>query len=98
MEQENDWRSNPLLSATKTELKEQVSEALGQLSPLHRDVIVLHELHGLTYLECAEILDIPVGTVKSRLSNAFTKLRLSLGNYVLGQDGTSLPEAIGETY
>ncbi|MEP6755052.1 MAG: sigma-70 family RNA polymerase sigma factor [Chthonomonadales bacterium] len=98
MEQESDWRSNPLLSATKNELKGQVSQALEQLTPLHRDVIVLHELHGLTYQECAEILDIPVGTVKSRLSNAFTRLRLLLGNYVLGQDGPSLPEAIGETY
>ena len=98
MEQESDWRSNPLLSATKNELKGQVSQALEQLTPLHRDVIVLHELHGLTYQECADILEVPVGTVKSRLSNAFTRLRLLLGNYVLGQDGPSLPEAIGETY
>ena len=43
MEQESDWRSNPLLSATKNELKGQVSQALEQLTPLHRDVIVLHD-------------------------------------------------------
>jgi len=47
-------------------------------------VIVLHELHGLTYGECATILQVPVGTVKSRLSNAFCRLRNRLGAYVLG--------------
>ena len=45
---------------------------------------LLHELHGLTYQECAAALEIPVGTVKSRLSTAFRKMRASLGGYVLG--------------
>ena len=97
MEQETDWRSNPLLSATKHELRDHVSLALDKLSPIHRDVIVLHELHGLTYQECAVVLEVPVGTVKSRLSNAFSRLRELLGNYVLGQNGLPLSEAIGET-
>ena len=49
----------------------------------HRDVVILHELHGLTYAECAEAMGIPIGTVKSRLSHAFARLRERLGGYVL---------------
>ena len=98
MEQESDWRSNPQLSAAKHELRDQVSLALEKLSPLHRDVILLHEIHGLTYQECAIALDVPIGTVKSRLSNAFTRLRQLLGGYVLGQNSPSLSEALGETH
>lgn len=79
-----DWQSDPARCAQKRELSEQVRSALDDLSPLHRDVVILHELHGLTYGECAALLDVPVGTVKSRLSNAFRRLRDSLGGYVLG--------------
>lgn len=82
-----DWTSDPHFSATRGELADQVSGALNQLSALHRDVVILHELHGLTYQECADVLDVPVGTVKSRLSNAFRRLRDLLGSYVLAPTG-----------
>ena len=78
----HDWRENPEQSASKSELSAHVKAALNCLSPLHRDVIVLHELQGLTYQEVASALNVPVGTVKSRLSNAFRRLRDLLGNYV----------------
>lgn len=77
-----DWREDPELSADKSELSERVEEALQHLSPQHRDVIVLHELQGLTYQEVAATLNVPVGTVKSRLSNALRRLRNLLGAYV----------------
>jgi len=77
-----DWRDDPLQSAGRHELSEKVEAALNCLSPLHRDVIVLHELQGMTYQEVAATLDVPVGTVKSRLSNAFRRLRDLLGGYV----------------
>jgi hypothetical protein len=66
-----------------------VHGALDALSPLHRDIVILHELHGLTYEECARVLDVPLGTVKSRLSNAFRRLRVALQSYVL--DDVALP-------
>ncbi len=78
----SDWREDPAQSADKRELSARVEAALNCLSPQHRDVIVLHELQGLTYQEVAATLNVPVGTVKSRLSNAFRRLRDLLGGYV----------------
>ena len=49
--------------------------AMAKLSPEHREVILLHEVEGLTYAEVAEIAGIPEGTVKSRLYHAFKNLR-----------------------
>lgn len=77
-----DWRDDPFVSADKSETSAKVEAALNLLSPLHREVIILHELQGLTYQEVATTLNVPVGTVKSRLSNAFRKLRDIMGGYV----------------
>lgn len=85
--------ADPAGHAARRELRDQVHGALQDLSPAHRDVVILHELHGLTYGECAQVLDVPVGTVKSRLSNAFSRLRRSLGGYVLGDADESAPPA-----
>ena len=90
---DSDWRGSPEQSAVKSELGRQVYAELGRLQPLHRDVVILHELHGLTYDECARALDVPVGTVKSRLFNAFKKMRGGLQGYVMGE---SAPMRAGE--
>jgi RNA polymerase sigma-70 factor (ECF subfamily) len=79
-----DWRPGPAEAAARSELKAQVRGSLITLTQDHRTVVILHELHGLTYTECAELLSIPVGTVKSRLSNAFKRMRVNLSEYVLG--------------
>ncbi|MGI8923728.1 MAG: RNA polymerase sigma factor [Fimbriimonadales bacterium] len=50
-------------------------EAMARLDADHRDIVVLHEMEGRTYQECAQTLAIPVGTVKSRLHYAFLRLR-----------------------
>jgi RNA polymerase sigma-70 factor (ECF subfamily) len=49
---------------------ERVVAAVARLSPVHREVLVLSFWHGLTQPELVEVLGVPVGTVKSRLSNA----------------------------
>lgn len=59
-------------------LKKQVGEALAKLSPEHRAVVELTFYHGLSYIEIAEIMDCPVGTVKSRMSYARRYLNESL--------------------
>lgn len=77
---------NPVKSAARGELRVEVDKALDTLTDDHRAVVILHELHGLTYSECADALGVPVGTVKSRLSNAFRRLRTLLGAYVCGEE------------
>lgn len=77
---ESDPRDGPVEALERNEVKVGVDAAIGRLSEVHRDVVILHELQGLTYAECANVLGCPVGTVKSRLSNAFGKLRELLGN------------------
>lgn len=52
-----------------------VQEALDGLSPKLRAVVVLNVYQGLQYHEIAEVLDIPLGTVKSRMNLALKELR-----------------------
>ena len=56
----------------------QVRQAVLALAPASRVVLVLREYEGLSYKEIAETLDIPAGTVMSRLNYARTQLRESL--------------------
>jgi RNA polymerase sigma-70 factor (ECF subfamily) len=59
-----------------------VREALMQL-PLHsRMVLVLREYEALSYQEIADALDIPLGTVKSRLNDARRRLKAELAGYI----------------
>ena len=44
--------------------------AIGALSNPHREILVLRDFHDLTYAEIAGVLDVPVGTVMSRLHAA----------------------------
>jgi len=53
----------------------QVRRAIDQLDTEHRTVIVLREIEGCTYEQIAEILDVPVGTVRSRLHRARVQLK-----------------------
>jgi RNA polymerase sigma-70 factor, ECF subfamily len=64
----------PVAQAELTELRGLVREAVDQLPDMLRQVIVLAYFQGLRYQEIAEILDIPLGTVKSRLHAAVAKL------------------------
>lgn len=56
----------------------ELADAFRQLAPLHREVLVLIFMQEFSYQETASILDVPVGTVKSRLSNARRALRALL--------------------
>ena len=71
-----------LASAERRDL----AAAVGQLSALHQEVLALAFVHGLSYAEIAEVLGVPLGTVKSRLAGARRALaeRLREG----GEEGT----------
>lgn len=67
--------SSPDSIAAQVETRLGVEHALDQLTPPLRIVLVLREMHDLSYEEIAAVLDIPVGTVRSRLSEARRKFR-----------------------
>ena len=56
-----------------------LNRALDSLPELHRAMLVMFHLEGLSYIEIAEALDLPVGTVKSRLNRARVALRDEVG-------------------
>lgn len=66
-----------------TRLGEDVQAAIRALAPDHRAVLVLADVVGLGYAEIAEALDVPVGTVRSRLHRARARVRADLD----GRDG-----------
>lgn len=53
----------------------EISPLLAMLSPASRAVIVLHYLHELSLEEVADVLDLPIGTVKSRLAYGLRQMR-----------------------
>ena len=57
------------------EIKELINNALQSLQPKYRSVIVLRMMEGYTTKETAKILNLPIGTVLSRLSRAQDKLK-----------------------
>jgi RNA polymerase sigma-70 factor, ECF subfamily len=59
-----------------------VREALGRLDEVHREVVILVDIQGFRYMEAAEILHIPVGTVMSRLSRSRLMLLEIIGGNV----------------
>lgn len=57
------------------EREKRVHEALDRLSPEHRTVLVLKDMEGRKYEEMAEVLEVPIGTIRSRLHRARLELR-----------------------
>jgi len=58
---------------------ERVKRALGRLTPLQREAVILAYYGGYTHSEMAQILGIPLGTVKTRLRDGMIRLRDELG-------------------
>src|SRR5574341_1844769 len=78
---------DPGENALRRELADRMAEALGQLPEIHREILVLRELEGLSYEELAERLKIQKGTVMSRLFHARKKMQQLLADYVGGRAG-----------
>lgn len=58
--------------------REQVRQAIARLEPEFREALVLREIEGLSYKEIATVLEVPAGTVMSRLSRARQRLLVDL--------------------
>jgi len=74
----SDPHQSPEAQAERAELQGTMREAINSLPLKHRLVITLHYLQDFSLPEIAYILDLPVGTVKSRLHHARKALRLRL--------------------
>ena len=88
-----DWRYSPERQAEQRELREALADGLASLSDGHRQVLVLREIHGLSYGEIAAALDLEEGTVKSRIARARLALRkylMETGNFSPGLPSTSV--------
>lgn len=72
----------PRRDASLTELQEQLNAAMLQLSEVHRLVVTLHDIQGLSHEEIARILDCNIGTVRSRLFYARQQLQAHLSDYL----------------
>lgn len=80
---ENEWdgvlpdeaTASPDDEAARREQRRRIARALDALPPHFRTIIMLSDVEGLSYREIAEVLNIPLGTVMSRLHNARKRLR-----------------------
>ncbi|MBX3393504.1 MAG: sigma-70 family RNA polymerase sigma factor [Phycisphaeraceae bacterium] len=79
-------------SVQSAELSRNVLSALGTLEPEQRAILVLRDTRDLDYDQIAEILDVPVGTVKSRLFRARAALRTALEQLESGDGSCAEPE------
>ena len=77
-------RDSPSRSLERTEECRQVRQALKRMDEHYRVVLVLREFDGFDYQTIAEILELKVGTVRSRLSRAREQLRQELAAYLEG--------------
>ncbi|MEM9924954.1 MAG: sigma-70 family RNA polymerase sigma factor [Cyanobacteria bacterium J06635_10] len=84
---EMDWEiagdtPGPEEELTTREFYEQLRSAIADLPEVFRTTIVLREIEGLAYEEIAEITGVSLGTVKSRIARARSRLQTQLQTYV----------------
>ncbi|NHZ93778.1 sigma-70 family RNA polymerase sigma factor [Massilia sp. CCM 8733] len=80
----------PLARLLENETAEQVRRALAQLAPHYRDAVILYELHDMSYLDIADICQVDIGTVRSRLSRG----RAALAKRLAAHRPAALQESI----
>lgn len=73
---------SPEEEVMRMELKKYLKESISRLKPQYRSVIVLRDIQQHTYEEIAEILRLPLGTVKSHISRARAALREAVRPYM----------------
>jgi RNA polymerase sigma-70 factor (ECF subfamily) len=76
---------NPGKAARRHEVMDHLADALAELPPHHRAVIVMREFEGLSYEEMAQVMQVPKGTIMSRLFHARHKLQRALAPYLDGE-------------
>jgi len=72
----------PEAAAERREAQQQVLAALGRLDSEYRAILVMRDVEGFDYQQMADLLDLPLGTLKSRLFRARLALRDELKGYM----------------
>ena len=72
---------NPTEGLERSELRQRIDRALGQLSEAHRTVLILHEFEDLEYKEIAKRMKCSIGTVMSRLFYARRRMAALLAGF-----------------
>jgi RNA polymerase sigma-70 factor (ECF subfamily) len=84
-----DERESPFDMAVHEEVRARVEEELRQVSEPYRTTVILRDLEEMSYEEIAEITDVSLGTVKSRLTRGREALRRRLTGYIV-ENGSQL--------
>ena len=74
-----DPAANPEVLLLKNADRQEIMKAVEELPVEFREAMILRELEGMSYREIADMTDVPVGTVMSRLARARKRLQQSLG-------------------
>ena len=77
-----DDRRSPFEEASSQEIRRAVDQALSELPEAFRTVVVLRDLEGLSYEEISEVLEVSLGTVKSRLARGREALKSRLAGWL----------------
>ena len=78
LKKDKDRKETPELKLISNDRQKRISKAIESLRPKFKEVILLCEIRGYSYEECAKKLKCPTGTVKSRLYNAKKELAVLL--------------------
>ena len=70
-----DLAPSPLQEASQAERAGHVTRAMAELPPMYREVLVMYHFEHLKYVEIAEVLGVPLGTVMNRIFRARQRLR-----------------------
>lgn len=77
--EDDDPASDPEQQLERLERRQAVRDAIAQLSDDHREIIILRDIDGLSYEDISEMLDLEIGTVKSRINRA----RLAVKDFLI---------------
>lgn len=77
------WWGNPEREVMNSLMDEDIREAVASLPAEYRSVVVLSDIEGYSYKEISEVLEVPIGTVRSRLARARSLLQRRLWHHAL---------------
>jgi len=76
-----DRSESPEAAVLRVERESRLRRAMNKLASTYREALVLRDIHGLSYEEVAEALDVNIGTVKSRIARGREELRKQLTDF-----------------